>query len=220
MSFMIYGIVGPLLKSKSFPRASFRIKCGMRKKSSGTRTIFWWVVWITLTIASFFVAAAFWTPFIAKKFGSIHETRNSVIWIVAVFGTWMAALVPLIIMMYSKVDKAYEDARLRREKSALRFKSIPVDKSKRLLPSGLAAKLEHSPEAIQGGHLVTLLLKDGRRVPNVFIAGKTEILGIYDAEELNFEAGDIREIELSDLNTLPPFLTSHWLRLDGVTAPE
>src|SRR5205823_2536522 len=98
-------------------------------KASGTQTIFWWVVWITLTIASFFLAAAFWTPVIASKFGSIRETRTSVIWIVAVFGTWMAALVPLIIVMYSKVDKAYEDARLRREKAALRFKSISVEKS-------------------------------------------------------------------------------------------
>lgn len=192
----------------------------MRKKSSGTQTIFWWVAWITLTIASFFVAAAFWTPFIAKKFGSIHETRNSILWIVAVFGTWLATLVPLIIVMYSKVDKAYEDARLQREKAALRFKSIPVEKSKRLLPASLAAKLEHSPEVIQGGHLVTLILKDGRKIPNVFIAGKTEILGIYDAEELNFEVRDIQEIELSDLNTLPSFLTPNWLRLDGVTAPE
>ncbi len=192
----------------------------MGKKPSGTQTIFWWVVWITLTIASFFVAAAFWTPLIAKKFGSIHETRNSVIWIVAVFGTWMATLVPLIVVMYSKVDKAYEDARLRREKAALRFKSIPVDKSKRLLSSVLAARLEHSPEAIQGGHLVTLFLKDGRKIPNVFIAERKEILGIYDAEKLTFEAADIKEMELSDLNNLPPFLAPNWLRLDGVTAPE
>ena len=192
----------------------------MQKKSSGMQTIFGWIVWITLTIASFFASAAFWTPIIARKLGSIHETRNAVVWVAAVFGTWMAALVPLIIVMYSKVDKAYEDARLRREQAALRFKSIPVEKSKRLLPSPLAAKLEHSPEVIQGGHLVTLLLKDGRRIPNVFISGRKEILGIYDADELTFEASDIRDMETADLNNLPSFLTPNWLRLDGVTAPD
>src|SRR5437899_1735211 len=78
-----------------------------RKKAGGTQTIFWWIVWISLTIASFFAASAFWTPFIAKHFGSILETRNAVIWIGAVFGTWMVFLVPLIILMYQKVDKAY-----------------------------------------------------------------------------------------------------------------
>ena len=192
----------------------------MPKKSSGAQTIFWWIVWITLTIASFFAASAFWTPVIAKKFGSIHETRNAVIWIVAVFGTWMAALVPLIIVMYTRVDKAYEDARLRREKSAMRFKSVLVEKSRRTLSSNLAAKLAHSPEIIQGGHLVTAVLKDGRRVPNVFIAGRTEILGIYDAEALTFEAADLLDIEPADMNHLPSFLTPNWLRLDGVSAPE
>lgn len=192
----------------------------MRKQSSGTQTIFWWVVWITLTIASFFVAAAFWTPVIAKKFGSVHESRNAVIWIVAVFGSWMAALVPLIIVMYSKVDKAYEDARLRREQAAMRFKSITVEKSKRLLSSVLSKKLENVPETIQGGHLVTLALKDGRKIPNVFIAEKNEVLGIYDAEELTFETSDICGLEPADLNNLPSFLTPNWLRLDGVTAPE
>ena len=192
----------------------------MPKKASGTQTIFWWITWIVLTIVSFFAAAAFWTPIIAKKFGSIHETRTSVIWIVAVFGSWMAALVPLIIVMYSKVDKTYEDARMRREKAALRFKSIQVDRSKRLLPPDLSAKLKESPEVISGGHLVTALLKDGRKIENVFISDKNEILGIYDAEELTFEGKDIRDIEPADLNKLPSFMTPQWLRLDGVSAPE
>ena len=192
----------------------------MQKKASGTQTIFWWVVWITLTIASFFVASAFWTPVIAKKFGSIHETRNAVLWIVAVFGTWMAALVPLIIVMYSKVDKTYEDARLRREKTAMRFKSISVEKSKRLLSPDLSKKLENVPETISGGHLVTVTLQDGRKIPHVFISEKTEILGVYDAEGLRFEAADIRDMEPADLNNLPSFLAPNWLRLDGVSAPD
>ena len=190
------------------------------KKSGGTQTIFWWIVWITLTIASFFAAAAFWTPVIAKKFGSVSQTRNAVIWIIAVFGTWMAALVPLIVVMYSKVDKAYDDARIRREQAALRFKSIFVEKSKRTLPEVFAAKLTGIPETINGGHLVTATLKDGRKISNVFIAARNEILGIYDADALTFSGSDLADIEPADLNNLPSFLTPNWLRLDGVSAPE
>ena len=192
----------------------------MKNKSSGTQTILWWIVWIVLTITSFFAAAVIWTPLIAQHFGSIHETRNAVIWIVAVFGTWMACLVPLIVVMYSKVDKAYEDARMRREKAALRFKSISVEKSRRLLPAGLSQTLKNVPETIQGGHLVTVTLKDGRKIPNVFIAGKKEVLGIYDAEELTFEAADVCALEPAGLDPLPAFLAPNWLRLDGVEAPK
>ena len=112
------------------------------KKSGGSQTILWWVIWIALTIGSFFVASAIWTPVIASRFGSVRETKPAVLWITAVFGTWMVILLPLIILMYQKVDKAYEDARIRREKAALRFRSIRVDKSKRLIPQKLRATLE------------------------------------------------------------------------------
>ena len=82
---------------------------------------------------AFFAAAAFWTPWIAKHLGSIRETKNSIIWVTAVFGTWMVFLVPLIIVMYSRVDKVYEDARLRRENAR------PVRKESCLLTADLRA---------------------------------------------------------------------------------
>lgn len=190
------------------------------QSQKGSQTILWWVVWILLTIGSFFASAAFWTPFIAKRFGSIHETRHAVIWVASVFGTWMVILVPLIVVMYQKVDRAYEDARIRREKAALRFRSIMVEKPKRLLSSELAAKLKDVPETISGGHLVSLTLKDGRRIPLVFVAGREEILGIYDHTEMPFDGKDILDLETTDLADAPPFLTANWLRLDGVSAPE
>ena len=69
-----------------------------KTKTSGTQTVFWWVVWISLTIGSFFVAAAVWTPFIAKHFGSIQQTRNAVIWVAAVFGT-MTGLAKIVYVL-------------------------------------------------------------------------------------------------------------------------
>ena len=190
-----------------------------QKKKNGSQTILWWIGWITLTIGSFFVASAFWTPAIAHRFGTIRETRTAVIWITAVFGTWMVMLLPLIIIMYQKVDKAYEDARIRREKAALRFRTIVVERSKRVLSREISAKLESVPETISGGHLVTAILKDGRRVENIFVAGE-EILGIYNYTELPFEGKDVMDIQPADPDQLPPFLAPNWLRLDGVSAPE
>lgn len=188
----------------------------MSRTSKGTQTIFWWVVWIVLTIAAFFVAAALWTPFIARVFGGVRDTKGAIIWVAAVFGTWLVFLVPLIIVMYRKVDRAYEDARMAREKSAMQFRSIFVDPSKRMLPEGLRHQLEGVPEIIAGGHLVDIILKDNRRFENVFIQDKKEIMGIYDQKTLPFDGSDISAIEISATKTLPNFLQSRWLRLDGV----
>ncbi len=189
-----------------------------QSKKGSSQTILWWVVWICLTIGSFFVATAVWTPFIARHFGSIHDSRNSVLWIVAVFGTWMAILLPLIVAMYHKVDKAYEDARMAREKAAMKFRSVFVERSRRLLSEKLKEKLEGRPETIEGGHLVAVLLRDGRKIPNVFVAHREEILGIYDFTEMPFEASEIVGLEVTDPGELPVFFMSNWLRLDGVTA--
>ena len=200
----------------------------MGAKKGGYQSILWWVVWILLTIGSFFAAAAFWTPVIAQRFGSIRETKTAVIWVSAVFGSWMVILLPLIIVMYQKVDKAYEDARIRREKAAqqssqtaaLRFRSIVVEKSKRILSAELKEKLKGWPETIEGGHLLTVILKNGRRIPHVFVAGREGVLGIYDFTELAFEGRDIADIEPADMSRLPAFFWANWLRLDGVTVPE
>lgn len=191
-----------------------------KKPASGTQTIFWWVVWISLTILSFFAASYFWTPIIAKHFGSVRQSQASIAWVVAVFGSWMIILVPLIILMYSKVDKAYEDARIRREKNAVRFRSIFVEPSKRRLPDTAARKLEGLPQTIQGGHLVNLTLKDGRQIPSVFVAEGKEVLGVYNTSELSFEGKDVQDLEPVDFKEMPAFLANLWLRLDGVKAPE
>ena len=206
----------PLMKKKE------KVMGHMDKQDESTVT--WWLIWISLTIGSFFLAVWFWTPFIAARFGSTRNHTTSLIWIIAVFGSWLAALIPLMIFMYQKVDKAYEDARIRREVRAEKFKdpvkitAVYIEESKRHLPKEIAAKLKKVPQTIKGGHLITAVLKDGRKIENVFIAQGKELLGVYNQEQLTFEAKDIVNFEPADLSHPPDFTQKIWLRLDGNSA--
>ena len=187
-------------------------------------TVTWWLIWISLTIGSFFLAVWLWTPVIASRFGSVRDPTTSILWIVAVFGTWLVVLTPLMVFMYRKVDKAYEDARIRREirteqfKDPVKIRAGFVEKEKRRLAKPLTKKLKKIPQTIKGGHLVTAILKDGRRMEHVFVAGGKELLGIYGQDELPFEAQDILDVEPTDLTRPPDFTQKVWLRLDGNSA--
>ncbi|OGW84565.1 MAG: hypothetical protein A3C35_05130 [Omnitrophica bacterium RIFCSPHIGHO2_02_FULL_46_11] len=206
----------PLMKKKE------TVMGHMDKQDESTVT--WWLIWISLTIGSFFLAVWFWTPFIASRFGSIKNPTTSLLWVVAVFGSWLVALIPLMIVMYYKVDKAYEDARIRRELKAEKFKdpvkikAVFIEESKRRLPKEVSEKLKKTPQTIKGGHLITAILKDGRKIKNVFISRGKEILGVYDQEELTFEGADIANFETADLTSPPDFTQKIWLRLDGNSA--
>ena len=206
----------PLMKKKE------TVMGHMDKQDESTVT--WWLIWISLTIGSFFLAVWFWTPFIATRFGSIKNPTASLLWIVAVFGSWLVALIPLMVLMYWKVDKAYEDARIRREvrnqkfKDPVKIKTVFIEKSKRHVPKAISEKLKKIPQTIKGGHLMTAILKDGRKIEHVFIARRKELLGIYGEEELTFEPEDIVNFELTDLTHPPDFTQKTWLRLDGNSA--
>ena len=182
----------------------------------------WWIGWIALTIATFFASAGFWTWFLAKNGGSIQDPGAAQRWVFSVFGTWMIALLPLIVVMYQKVDRAYENARLRREEKAdqkPKSKTIFIDPSKRILADPLIQKLKKIPATINrgasAGHLVTAVLKDGRKFENVFVANRSEVLGIYGRNNLPFEAKEIVDFEPVNLDQLPFFSEEDWLRLDG-----
>jgi hypothetical protein len=189
----------------------------------GNSSVIWWVAWILLTIGSFFVSAHFWTWVIAEKVGSMYQPGVPILWVTAVFGSWMILLVPLIVVMYNNVDKAYDDARIRREKLALKqaehpllFKSIFVAESQRLLREDLTKKLKKLPPVMRGGHLVTAILQDGRKIENVFIASRSQVLGIYGYDHLPFDANQIVDLEPANMDRLPHFKIEQWLRLDGV----
>jgi len=194
-----------------------------KKKASGLKAVFWWLVWITVTILSFFVSAFFWTRVLANHVGPMSQSGMPVLWIAAVFGSWMVLLVPLIVIMYQKVDRAYEDARIRRETmtekrllSQIKCRSANVEEEQRLLNEPLRAKLKTIPEIVKHGQLVRLALKDGRSIDNAFIIDKRELIGIYDLENCDFISDDIVDLAAMDLDKLPEYDQERWLRLDGV----
>ncbi len=191
--------------------------------SHGQSTIVWWVSWIFLTILTFFVAAYFWTWFIARYVGRMQDSGMPVLWVVAVFGTWMLMLVPLIVLMYNKVDKTYEDARIRRETESMTrlqkyapYRGEFVEETKRRIGESLVAKLREYPEVLKRAHLVHARLRDGRRVENIFIYDKKEMLGVYDRERLDFDPSEIVDVEPVDIQNLPAYEEAKWLRLDGI----
>ncbi len=185
-------------------------------------TIFWWIGWITLTIASFFVAAYLWTPVIARYAGPMNQKAAPILWVTAVFGSWLIMLVPLIILMYNKVDRAYENARMNRENATTDklakewgVKSVLISEEDRMLSKELRSKIKQLPKAMLRGHLVDAKLRDGRFVPNVFVLDEEQILGVYDFNSKPFIANDIEDLLAADWNKVPAFTHDKWLRLDG-----
>ncbi len=206
----------PLMKKKEM------VMGHMDKRDESTVT--WWLIWISLTIGSFFAAVWFWTPFISSRFGSVRNSTTSLLWIIAVFGSWLVALIPLMIFMYYKVDKAYEDVRIKRElrsekyKDPVKIKAVFIEPAQRKLSPEISEQLRKIPRTIKNGHLVTAILKDGRKMENVFISEQKELLGIYDQQNLTFQARDIVALEPTNLTHPPDFTQKVWLRLDGNSA--
>ncbi len=211
-------ILIPLMKKKE------TVMGHMDKRDESTVT--WWLIWISLTIGSFFAAVWFWTPFIAERFGSVRNSSTSLLWVIAVFGSWLVALIPLMILMYNKVDKAYEDARIRRElraqktndKDPVKIKALYLEPENRKLSREVVEQLKKFPRAIKNGHLVTATLKDGRKMEYVFISDQKELLGVYDQQNITFQGQDIVKLEPTDLTHPPDFTQKIWLRLDGNSA--
>jgi len=193
-----------------------------RLSSEDETNVTWWIGWIALTIATFFASVGFWTWFFAKSGGNIQDPGAAARWVFAVFGTWMVALLPLIVVMYQKVDRAYENARIRREageNQKPRPKTVYLDPLQRVLEERLVGKLKRMPATLkksgQAGHLVTAVLKDGRKFENVFVMNGRELLGIYGHDRLPFEAKEIADLEPALLDKVPAFSEENWLRLDG-----
>ena len=186
-------------------------------------TVFWWIGWIVLTIATFFIAHSIWTPFIAKHVGPMSKPGVPVLWVAAVFGTWMVFLVPLIVVMYNKVDRAYDEAREGREKRAAellssRFpvRALELEMKRLLLPQDLRKKLKRLPKTLKQGQLVHLSFKDGRRLENAFVFEGEEIVGVYGRTDFPFDAREAVEAQLIDPAETQPVDYARWLRLKGV----
>lgn len=190
------------------------------KKSN--QSVLWWIGWIMLTILTFFAAGYFWTGFISAHVGGMDQKGVPLLWVACVFGTWMILLVPLIVLMYNKVDRAYEEARIhhemisdgaRRAVSGVKFISIP--EPERLLNKDLVNKIKKMPWTIKRGHLVTVTLKNSQHVDNVFVLDRQEVVGVYGYENAPFRIVDIVDVRIPASDSLPNFETDKWLRFDG-----
>lgn len=196
------------------------------RDTSGLRAVAWWTAWIGVTIVSFFVSCWFWTGFLSRHYGTMDRPGAPILWVTAVFGTWMILLVPLIVIMYAKVDKAYEDARLNREESAyektrcamgVRCLDIPI--ADRRLDEAMRRRLKRIPPTIRNGHLVRLRLADGRTVPYAFVLEGRELAGVYGERNPRLSARQITELDPVAPADIPDFEASGWVRLDGVGIP-
>ena len=188
--------------------------------NSKEHPILWWLGWITLTIVAFFIPCFGWTRFFASHAGTMQDPGMPALWVSAVFGSWMVILVPLIILMYNKVDRAYEDSRNTRERQAhellsSRFpvKAISVDEAKLTLPKALQKKLKRLPKTLKRGQLVSLDFKDGRKLENVFVFEGEDIVGVYGVGDFPFDAREAVNATLMDPGQSVPADYDRWLRL-------
>ncbi len=135
-------------------------------------------------------------------------------WLKRVGGTWLVALIPVFIFMYRKADLIFLRAGQRQNYDP-GYQRAAVPLEKRELSSEVSRQLKKIPETLPHGHVVNMILKDGRKVPNVFIKYGREIAGIYDRQELGFESADIASVEPMNIREWPAAEESKWLRIDA-----
>jgi len=136
-------------------------------------------------------------------------------WIKAVFGTWLAGVMPLLVLLYRKADSIFKNAVARQNAEGPCFRTAFVARDKRLLAEGLQARLRAVPPVLQDGHLVHAHLADGRVIPHVFVLGASEVIGLYDQTVMDFEASQIVNVEPLGPEEIPAYEEALWLRLDG-----
>jgi hypothetical protein len=141
-------------------------------------------------------------------------------WAKAVFATWLVALLPFLVLMYKQADSLFKTAEARQTPRAPRFRSLYVEREKRLLPAGLEARLKGVRPTLANGHLVTLTLKTGEKVPHVFLANGREIMGLYDRAALDFAPQDVVDLQKTPEREILPFEEEKWLRLDQAPSSD
>src|SRR3989338_2775624 len=164
-------------------------------------------IFIGLLVVSLFV----WSWLLKER---INQGGYDTLWVKSVFVSWLVILLPFLILMYRKADLIFKTA-VERQTYSPKFRTVSVERSKRPLPASFAQQLKGIPPTLRGGQVVTLVLKNGRKVPHVFVLDYQEILGIYDQKEYDFNPTDVSGLETILLENLPAYEESKWLRLDG-----
>ena len=175
-----------------------------------------WLQGMGFFIGLLILSSIFWSYWFKEKITHPSARGFDPLWAKSVFGTWLFLLMPFLVFMYRRADVIFKAAVIRQTQPVSPvFKTALVEKSKRILPPNFSEKLRITPATIHNGHIVNVTLKDGRKVPNVFVFNKQEILGVYDRLALGFENTDIANIEPVAAEQLPAYEESKWLRLDG-----
>ena len=170
-----------------------------------------WFGGMGLLIAALIGASLFWSLRMPKAILTGGLDR---VWMKNVGGTWLLALIPLLTLMYRKADFIFRRADERQNyKPGYQRAVVPI--TERALTPEISERLKKIPETLPHGHVVAVILKDGRTIPHVFIKYRREIAGVYDQAELGFRAGDIHAVE--QIKTGEASLTEEakWLRVDA-----
>ena len=129
--------------------------------------------------------------------------------------TWLLALIPFLVVMYRKADTLFKEAHERQTSRGPKFQSTLVEKAARILPAKIEGQINTFPEMLENGRIVTLKLKDGREIKDVFVINSREVIGLYARSSMDFSTEDVVEVQAVDSKNLPVYDETQWLRLDG-----
>lgn len=165
---------------------------------------------MSLLIAALIAASLFWS--FRMREAVLADGLNRV-WMKNVGGTWLLALLPLLVLMYRRADVIF---RLADERQNYKpgYQRAVVSIVERTLSPEISERLKKLPETLPHGHVVTVILKDGQKISNVFIKYRREIAGIYDRSELGFRSSDIGDVEPMKTEEWSVCEESKWFRFD------
>lgn len=175
-----------------------------------------WLVAINGFILLFAVAAFFWTWQLRTVLLDADRVPGMLDagWAKRVFGTWLVLFLPFLVWMYRQADKIFKTAVEHQTPREPLFKKHYIERARRRIHASLSTRLKEIPQTLPGGHIVTAVLRDGRRITNVFILNHAEVLGVYDREVFDFTGADIVDLSVIRLEELPTYEEAKWLRLD------
>ena len=185
-----------------------RLNCDQEKSLSA------WLIGMNLIVGLLILSSVTWNWIYRAEVLSVRSGFYGG-WLKAVFGSWLFSVMPVLIWMYRKADTIFKDAVERQLTQSPKFRSDFVEKSQRSIPSEISQKIKNVPETLPRGHVVHLILKDGRKVPHVFILDAKEILGLYDQTQMDFKASDIADALPVRDPDMAQYDESKWLRLDA-----
>lgn len=197
-----------------FIRAKERVMSHMDEEDEAT--VSWWLRWMALVVVGLGASCAFWTWVFGTDLWSRDLSGKFGLWVLAVFGSWAAVLIPATAVIRRKLTQARGEARRKKEEEAERSKGIWVEESKRRLDALWADQLKRTPQTLAGAHIVSATLQDGRKIPNVVVSRCKEVVGVHGDGHWPFEVKDIAELEVVPRSELEKLDPEGWFWIDAV----